>query len=163
MGYSENEAVIRKVQPILDQMVEASTDLSWPTTNAHMFGYHLREAMNLAKDKKIAPYENLKDNWIIRNKGTKVVAEKKRVLALEALQATMSRMELGQLFSVVEIVGAAITHKAHHMYFPDAAMMPEDRETLYQWCQKNGYFLVVAEIGVTLTKDDPGEAAWSPV
>lgn len=118
--------------------------------------------MTLAKSKGITPYHNLKDEWIIRNKGTKVVAERRQVVALEALTAAMNRMEMENLYTVVEIVGAAITHKANQMYFPDAALIEDDKKSLYNWCQKHGYYLVVAEVGVTLTKNDPGEAAWTP-
>lgn len=162
MGYSGNKAAVERVKPLLDQMVQAQQDLTWPSTNAHMLCYHIREAMTVAEKLKIEPYDGLKVNWIIRNRGTKVVAERKNVETLQALQAAMSNMELENVDSAMGIVGAAIMHKAHQMYFPDARLNPDDVLALYSWCHKHGYFLVVAEVGVTITKDDPGEVAWTP-
>jgi len=147
---------------LLDQMVVAKTDLTWPTKDAHMLGYHLREAMTLAKRIGKAPYDTLKEKFTIRNRGDRVVAELKIVETVQALQQLMSKMELPEVHTVVEIVGAAISHGAGQMYFPDAALTEDDAEELYNWASKHGYHLVVAEIGVTITKDDPGEAAWKP-
>jgi len=162
MGYSGNKAAVERVKPLLDQMLRSEHDLIWPSENAHMLCYHIREGMTVAQSLKIDPYTELKKEWVIRNKGSRVVAERKNPIALEALQAAMSKMELEDVRNVMEIVGAAILHKAHQMYFPDAVFTPEDSLSLYNWCQRNGYHLVVAEVGVTITKDDPGEAAWTP-
>jgi hypothetical protein len=162
MGYSKNEASINRVKSLLDQMVAAKTDLTWPTKDAHMLGYHLREAMTLAQKIGKAPYDKLKDRFTIRNRGDRVVAELKLVETVQALQQLMSKMELPELHTVVEIVGAAIAHDAGRIYFPDAVLMDEDKKDLYGWTSKHGYHLIVAEVGVTITKDDPGEAAWTP-
>ena len=162
MGYSKNEASINRVKSLLDQMVKANTDLTWPTKDAHMLGYHLREAMTLAKRIGKAPYETLKDKFTIRNRGDKVVAELKIVESVQALQQLMSKMELPEVHTIVEIVGAAISHDAGQIYFPDAVLSTEDSTELYGWTSKHGYFLIVAEVGVTITKEDPGEVAWTP-
>lgn len=162
MGYSKNEAVINRVKPLLDQMVVAKADLTWPTKDAHMLGYHLREAMTLAKRIGKAPYDQLKDKFTIRNRGDRVLAELKIVETVQALQNLMSKMELPEIHTVVEIVGAAIAHDAGQMYFPDAVLTEDDAKELYNWTSKHGYHLIVAEVGATITKDDPGEAAWTP-
>lgn len=162
MGYSNNSAVIARVRPLLDQMVKATSDLVWPSKDPHMLGYHIREAMTYAKAREIDPYKGLKSQWIIRNRGDRVVAERRDVIAFEALQSAMQKMEIENLHSVVEIVGAAIAHKAHHIYFPDAILTPDERLMLWKWARSNEYYIVVAEVGVTLTKENPGEAAWTP-
>lgn len=163
VGYSQNEAAINRVQALLDQMVVTDTDLSWPTKDAHMLGYHLREAMTLAKRIGKSPYDTLKDKFTIRNRGDRVVAELKVKEGIEALQSLMSKVELSDVTSTVEIVGAAIVHsQATELYFPDAVLTDEDKLALWKWSSKNEYYIIVAEIGVTLTKKDPGEVAWTP-
>lgn len=162
MGYSNSDAAIKRVQKLLDQMLLAKSDLTWPSTNAHMLGYHIREALTIAKKKGIEPYNELKDKFTIRNKGNRVVAELKHVEAATALQAAMSNLTIEHLSSLMEIVGAAINHKASEMFFPDADLAPDEVEKLFLWAEKNGYFLIAAESGITLTKDDPGEASWRP-
>lgn len=162
MGYSKSESAVERVKPLLDQMVAATTDLTWHHKNPHMLGYHLREAMTIAKRHKLEPYNTLKERFIIRNKGDKVVAEIRHFEALPALQAAMSKVVLEDITSLVSIVGAAIDNKAHELYFPSAILSDEDKLTLYTWCVKNEYFMIVAEVGVTITKSDPGDVAWAP-
>lgn len=146
---------------MLDQMVSATTSISWTTDNGHMLGYKLREAMLVAKNKKITPYDKLRDKFIIRNKGDKVMAEL-RVYTAISLQESLSRVTIEDISVLPAIIGAAITHKANEMYFPDARLSYDDTEKLYLWASKNFYFLIISESGVTLTKNDPGEARWEP-
>lgn len=128
-----------------------------------MLGYHLREAMTLAKKLGKSPYDTLKDRFTIRNRGDRVVAELKNIETIQALQNLMSRMELPDVTGITEIVGAAIMHdQATEIYFPDAVLGVDEAKDLYGWTSVRGYHLVVAEVGVTLTKNDPGEAAWKP-
>lgn len=126
-----------------------------------MLGYYLREAMTLAKKYKIAPYEELKDKWIIRDRGDRITAELRSRTPLEAMRIAISKLVLSNLVSLNEIVGACINHKAEEMYFPDADITDEEAGTLYLWSIKNGYFIVVGN-GVTITKTDPGDVAWIP-
>jgi len=150
------------MKPLLDQMLAAQRDLAWPTDNAHMLGYRLREAMNIAKRGKIEPYQNLKDKFVIRNKGDKVYAEYRHPETIAALREVLSKMTLADIEQPMEIVGAAILHKAQEMYFPSVTLTDEDKLTLYQWTSKNGYYMIVAEVGVTLTRVNPGDVAWEP-
>lgn len=160
MGYSKNLDRIERVRPLLDQMLKAKTSLTWPSENAHMLGYHIREALTLAKKGKIAPYDTLKDRFIIRNKGSHVVADPKDIEI--SIESVMSKVTLEDLTSLMEIVGGALNHRADEMFFPSADLEADEVEKLYTWAQKNDYFLVVAETGVTLTRNDPGEAKWTP-
>jgi hypothetical protein len=128
-----------------------------------MLGYHIREAMTLAKRLGKAPYNSLKDKFTIRNRGDRVTAELKNVESLHALSNAMSKMEIPEIHTVLEIVGAAITHDAAtQLYFPDAALDYEQSTELYNWATANGFYLIIAEVGVTITKSDPGEVAWTP-
>lgn len=160
MGYSKNIKMIERVRPLLDQMLNAKTNLVWPSRNAHMLGYQIREALTLAKKNKVEPYDALKDKFVIRNKGDHILAELRLVEV--SIEAVLSKVTLEGLVSLMEIVGGAINHRADEMYFPSADLEPEEIEKLFIWAQKNEYFLIAAETGVTLTKNDPGEAKWTP-
>jgi len=162
MGYSRNVKAIDRVRPLLEQMLVARTNLMWPSKNAHMLGYHIREALTIAKKEKIEPFDKLKERFVIRNKGDHVVAELKDIEELDTIQSVMSRVTLEGLVTLMEIVGGAINHKADQMFFPSADLEDGEVEKLYIWAQKNSYFLIVADSGVTLSKSDPGEAKWEP-
>lgn len=160
MGYSKNLDRIERVRPLLDQMLKAKTSLTWPSANAHMLGYHIREALTLAKKTKFKPYDELKDKFIIRNKGNCVVADLRNMEI--SIETVMSKVTLEDLVSLLEIIGGAINHRADEMFFPSADLEAEEVEKLFVWAEKNNYYLIVAETGVTLTRNDPGEAKWTP-
>lgn len=163
MGYSKNKEKVERVRKLLDQMLGTSVDLRWESDNPHMLAYHLREAMTIAQKNHIEPYEELKDKFTIRNRGTFVLAEVKKSLDIVAqLQTAMAKVVLEDETTVVAIVGAAITHKAEELFFPNAVLSEDDLKQLYTWTEKNGYFIVAADLGATLTKRDPGPAKWSP-
>lgn len=161
MGYSNNKIVIERMRPLLDQLLVATADISWSTENAHMFCYRLNEALMYAKKHGVVPYEGLKDKFMIRNKGNRALAELRVQPVLETLQRAMEKLVLSDFSSAVEIVGAAITNKVNEMFFPDAELNEEELKLVHTWGEKNGYFLVYGN-GLTLTKNDPGEAKWTP-
>lgn len=163
MGYSRNPAVIDRVKPLLDQMITAQSSLAWPSKNSHMLGYYIREAMTLAKRKKVEPYHELKDRFVIRDKGDRIVAELKTPATIEALREAMAKVVLAELVSLYEVIGGAVNTKADELYYPDADLSQDDLAKLYAWAVNNKYFLIVSEEdGVTLTREDPGELKWTP-
>ena len=163
MGYSRNPKKLEKVKPMLEQLLKTENDISWPTTNSHMLGYYIREAMTLASKDKDSPYKDLKGQFIIRDKGDRIVAER-RIASDFVMQAVMTRMILADLETLYEIVGAAVQNRVREMVFPDAELNEEHLTLLYQWCQKNEYYLIAVtnQVGVTLTKNDYGDIAWTP-
>ena len=162
MGYSTSPAAVKRVEPLLVQMMNATGNLSWPSDNAHMLAYHLREAMTVASKDSKSPYHELKQKFMIRNKGTRVVAELRDVTDIVAhIQSAKPKLVLDGLGTLVELVGAVITHEAHEMFFPDARLTEEDARNLWRWATPRDYYLVIGE-GITIAKDDPGDAKWTP-
>jgi hypothetical protein len=95
--------------------------------------------------------------------GKKVIAEPRDIMPLDTIRAGMGRMVLHDLSDVLEVVGAALMHKAPEMFFPDADdFTPEELSQLYAWASKNEYFIIPSDDGVTLTQNDPGDLAWKP-
>lgn len=162
MGYSKSTDCIIRMKALLDQMLVAESDIAWPSNNAHMLGYNIREALTVASKLPDSPYRELKAKWVIRNKGNRILAEKKDVDIMASMKKAIEKITLDEPDSLVAVVGAAITHKAHEMYFPNAFIETEEVNNLYKWCQKNMYYLIVSDNGITLTRDDPQEAAWTP-
>lgn len=161
MGYAKSAAALKRLQPLLDQMLKSDVSLSWPSQNAHMLGYHIREAMKIAESDPQSPYKGLRERFVIRNKGTHVVAEPRVINVVAELHQAHAKMSLENLSGLLELIGAVITHEAHEMFFPDALLTEEETKTLYEWAKPRGYSLVVGN-GITITKENPGEAEWTP-
>lgn len=161
MGYSKtSKYAITKVQTLLDQMLKSEGNVSWPSRDPQKLIYLLRDALSVAEKDHSSPYRPLKSNFIIRNKGTHVLAERRNVVDIIG-ELSRSRMTIENITTLIEIIGAVITHKQHEMYFPDALVNEEEILQLYNWCLEKEYNIVVGD-GITVTKNDPGEAKWLP-
>jgi len=161
VGYSKSIRAVKKVQPLLEQLVLADGKIEWSSENPHADAYALREGIKSAalraihNDKPNEPYYSfarLNSKFIFRTAPGKIIAEPRDFVPILALREAHS--------SMVAIVGAAITHNAYKMYFPDASI-DCDLEAVYSWAKQNEYYLVVGA-GLTLTRDNPGEIAWRP-
>lgn len=161
MPYTNNESAIFRVKKYLDQMAEATTSLEWEAEQPHKLAFHIREGIAVAR-KTGNPLGNLAGKFIIRSLSNKVVAQLRvNDPNFVELKRTLNKMVFDDLDNLLEVVGAAIKHKADVMYFPNADLIPEDLQKLFAWTSKNEYFVVVGD-GVTITRVDPGEAKWEP-
>jgi hypothetical protein len=174
MGYSRSPRAVQRVKNHLDEMLRADGKLEWvdkdPTRLAYRINDGIAAARHNAFDRNKQPiepyvtYARLKAKFIIKIEGTKVIAEPRDVMPLEIVRAGMGKMVVHEIQDVLEIVGAAIKHKAPEMFFPDADTLneSEDLPQLYAWASKNGYYIIPSEDGVMLTQNDPGDLAWKP-
>lgn len=172
MGYSKSPRAVHRVVKYLDEMLREDAQIEWVSEDPSKLAYQLNDgiaaARHLALDREKRPvepyatYSHLKAKFIIKIASGKVVAEPRDVVPLMNVRAGMSRMTIHELSDVLEIVGAAIKHKAPEMYFPDADSFTADLPQLYAWATRNGYFIIPSDDGITLTQNDPGELAWEP-
>jgi hypothetical protein len=172
MGYSTSPRAVQRVKNHLDEMLNSDTKLEWADENPSKLAYRINDAFHAARhlafnrDKKpVEPYvtyARLKAKFIIRVDAGKVIAEPRDIMPLDTVRAGMARMVLHDVSDVLEVVGAAITHKAPEMFFPDADLTNEELPQLYAWASKNSYFVIPSDDGVLLTQNDPGDIAWKP-
>ena len=172
MGYSKAIRAFNRVRNYLDEMVDKNEPIVWPTDDAATLAYNIREGIKVARDRVLdeqypnresfKPFAALKAKYIVRVKGLTVVAEPRDFAPQLSANAVLNRMVIEEVVGPLEIVGAAIKHKAPEMFFPSADLTTEDLERVYTWSSKHEYFIVFSDVGVTLTKTDPGEIAWHP-
>lgn len=166
MAYSRTTRSIARVQPQLNAMIEAKTSIEWPSDEPQKLAFKLREAIAAAKtlamkdQETFGPYAALAARYTIRCKAGKVVAEPRELFGVLAVEAMRSKMQIETAVSLLEVLGAAIQHRADEMVFPNAENWnEEDLIRLHKWTVQNSYFMIVGD-GITLTKNDPGEAKW---
>jgi hypothetical protein len=170
MGYSKSIRAVKRVQPILEQLVEASTKIEWGSDNPAQDAYYIREGIHASAHRAMIggkpnePYYSfarLHSKFILKTGAGKVIAELRDAVPVLALKESHSVMTLPELKDEMAVVGAAITHQAQKMHFPDVDPAEADLEAIYNWASQNDYYLVAGE-GLTLTRDDPGVLAWQP-
>lgn len=168
MGYSKHIRAIQRVQPFLDRLVKAQSRVEWESDHPAEDAYRIREGIHASSARALTngqpnePYYSyalLQQKYVIRTAAGRVIAERKDVTPVVALREAHAAMTLPNVKDEMGVVGAAITHEAHRMHFPDAGEC--DLEAVYSWAKQNGYYMVVGE-GITLTRDDPGGLGWKP-
>lgn len=163
MVYSKNSQAYTRVKEFLNQMIASTERLEWVVEDASKTQYLIQEAITTsgwpgrADQPEFKAIAELRAKYIIRVNGkeSKIIAEPRAKTALPSFKT----MQLDGLSDPLEIIGAALEHNGQKMFFPDG----EATEELYNWCSGNGYWIVESDIGITLTKQDPGDLAWKPV
>jgi len=137
----------------LDTLVEAKGNYEWRASDPHKFAYRLREAFKVAvKFKEQYPsYAGLKDKYSIRVTSGGVVATLKDTLDIQP--AHHGKITIKEAVAAMEIVGAALQHKAPIMHFPNANMAEQEIGKLRRWCEISEYTLEVTNNdGIYLTR-----------
>jgi len=172
VGYSKHIRAVKRVQPLLDQLLEATSNIEWPSENPVADAYAMREGIYAASIRQLSPdgepnepyysYARLSAKYTFRTAANKVIAELRDVVPIIALQKAHATMTIRDVEDEMGVVGAAILHKASRMFFPDATPETTDLVAVYQWACQNEYYIVASHEGITLTKENPGELAWTP-
>lgn len=154
MAYTSSVNAINRVRVQLDILVNAKASFEWRVSNPQKFAYQLREAFKVANQYKeqYPQYKDLKDNFIIRVTRTGVFAQKKDVLDIQPV--ALGKITIDSARTPMEVAGAAITHNAPIMYFPNASLDPVDVEKMRKWAEASDYSLNIDNnnAGVILNK-----------
>lgn len=169
MGYTLNEKSLERARVFLDAMIRNKGErLEWRVQNSARTVYMIHQAFHIANnflkkgDRRYAHYAALKDAYYIKKYDGKIVAEPKDIPAEVKVYRTLATVTVPDAANTLEIIGAAIAHKADKMFFPDASVEHLELERLYNWAQAKEYFIIIGEAGLTLTKEDPEDLAWKP-
>lgn len=170
MGYGKSIRAFNRVKGYLDEMVSKNEIIIWTVADPAKTSYNIREGIKVAKERAhdetyptkdaFKPYASLLAKFIVRVKGVTVIAEPRDLLPEMTAGEALHRMVIDDVTDPLEIVGAAIKHKVPEMFFPSADLSDAALLRIYAWSSKHDYFIVASDVGVTLTKTDPGEIAW---
>ena len=103
------------------------------------FAYNLREAFSVIKRfrSQYPRYADVVDNFTFRVNGKTVVAVLRNPMTAQHIAS--ARVTISNAVSAMEIVGAALMHKASAMHFPNASMNPEEVSKVKRWATVSGY------------------------
>jgi hypothetical protein len=166
VSYARSKKAILKVESVLKDLLEATDDIAFVSTEPQRLAYCIHEALrSAAVYPEYTNYAELRNKFVIRVKSNKVLAEirNRQPVALKIMKEQLSKMTLDEVTDVLGIVGAAVKHKATELHFPLAILSQDDLRTLYNWTVTSGYHIIHHDnAGLTLTKVHPGELAWIP-
>lgn len=144
MAYSSSVKAILRVREHLDTLINAKTSFEWRVSNPQKFAYQLREAFKVARQYKeqYPHYATLADKYTIRVTQNTVFAQQKEVLDVQPV--ALGKITIDNARSPMEVVGAALMHKAPIMHFPNASLDPKDVEKLQKWADISDYSCNIA-------------------
>jgi hypothetical protein len=172
MGYSKSYRAFQRVQIFLDAILESKNDskITWKplNTSTNDFAYKLRNGMRYAKEnpRECAKYKDLDDNFVIKIKGSVVIAERKLPL-LEAEEVNeVVVMRFDNVDNLLAIIGAAIANKGiDELHFPGVKFTSLPLSNLYSWTSVNDYKIYkdLESDGLILSKiSKPELEEWKP-
>jgi len=166
MPYARSKKAIQRVEHILRELLTATDDVVYQSLEPAKLAYQLHEGLkSAAVYPEYQAYADLRAKFVIRLKPGRVLLEfrGRPLVALKVVREQLSKMTVPEVADALGIVGAALTHKASEMVFPDAILNDDALATLHRWTSENGYHIINNyDRGVTLTKTHPGELAWEP-
>lgn len=167
MGYTKSENAIKRMEFYLEALSKATDKITWKAAEPVKFAQQLREAFNVAEEKKHERYGKLKNNFRIKvdQKKNLVFAELKKSIDYSSMAVEIrhvSKIAIPEINNLSGIVGAAISNKNYQeIQFPDAHLGTSDLSTLYKWTSVNKYYIISDVNGVTLTREEVA-SAWKP-
>ena len=167
MPYNISKGAVHRSLRYLDDMKENRKTLTWPTHDAKVLSYKIREALYACmKHPEFQAYHHLKAAYRIRNRGGWVEAE--YVGMPESTTGVQAPEGYNQpdITDVQSVVGACINLErlADEILFPNAVMDEGDKFALFTWGGGQGWKLIDhGEAGVTMTKKDVEDIfLWKP-
>ena len=162
MGYTKSIRILKLVQDHLDLMLTSETNLVFEADDANKLAYQIRSGIKAAQARKdsaeYSKYAGLQAKYIIRIRGTKVIAELRDPTPIP-LKQTLSRLVIGKITDALGAIGILIEHKPEEVYFPN---YDDELDILYNYSSVNNYSIIKHETGVTVTKHKNEVAEWTP-
>ena len=148
MGYSKSKQSVEIVEPILDIMINEDANFKLPSATPTKLAYKLREAVGIIKEnpKSFTRFSKLVGKFTIRTDSDFVIFERKLNLVggapvrLDARGIGVANsLTISECTTALQIVGAAIKHKAEELIFPDVQSNDKLVLDVGLWSMKNKY------------------------
>ena len=175
MGYTLTIATVRRVQPLLEELLassEKNEERVWKTDDPGRLAHRLREAMVAAavcatKDESCARLAILRERYTICAIVGAVKAEPRLRSLATRVEKSLHKLRLPEVENLTGAVGAAIVNDGvDEIHFPSvllAGCSTEELVNFANWAHSALWFIVNNyDDGMTLTKSDPGEMKWQP-
>jgi hypothetical protein len=165
MGYNLSINSIDRVSSYLDEMITASSDLTWHTPDPAKTAYYIRQGIAAAQALGDDKYAQLNSKFLIRSRSGIVVAELRNRTTESLLTEQLAKIVINDVNDLPSLIGAVIQHKGYEMVFPNF-IQPDDAqlETIYNWINMENlsYHIINSEHGLVVTKKEVRDIAWHP-
>lgn len=172
MGYSRSKQAVERVKLVLDTMNATNERFRLPCKDPLRMSYAIRDALAVVKQypETYPDYTKLRDKFKIKLKHDHLIFEPRQKLEFGdpvvgepvlVLANSLESMEIDEVQTVLEIVGACIKHKAPEFTFPDAELDEGEMNTLTKWASSSNYEISNTK-PLTLRKRAPVEDNSTP-
>lgn len=169
MGYNPNKKVVERFKAQLDFMLQMEGDFKLPSDDPRTLAYEIRRAVKAieAYPRSFPEYQSLVKKFVLKERDGHILFSRRAQLVTgtpipvtpEGL-ATSRSLSIEDVSSTLQIIGAAIKHKAETLEFPDAQPTDEQLQQILKWTKANGYYISLHPV-FTLSKIKPVNE-WQP-
>lgn len=165
MGYNKSKEAVERVKLILDTVLATNGKVTIPSRHPIALAYAIREAYHSAEEIKgdYEKYTSIRRDYKLRTKPNAIVFDPRIVLEFEnpvvELAKALEELEIPNVETLFQIVGACIKHKAPIMTFPHAKLNEMDMIQLMKWADGNNYIISKNESTLILKRNGSGEGS----
>lgn len=159
MGYSKNKNSLLRVQGLLDILVKmkgTEEEFIIPSKTPYETLYSVREGLKYAEEHKVENYADLKETFILKYNSEGILVKPRRKIdygtPIQQL-AKSQHLVLDEVTGVLEMIGAAIQHKAPKLEFPNANVEGDGLKRLEKWATLNQYKIVKSDSGIIMERE----------
>jgi hypothetical protein len=148
MGYSENRNSMLRVEPLLILLTKTESTILIPSNSPRETLYSLREGLRYAEKHNVEKYKDLKGKFILKEKPNGIEVTLRRQIHFEEPIVQLAKSQhlvIDTATQLLEVIGAAIHHKAPSMEFPKSDIKGDAFSRLERWCAANQYIIIQSE------------------
>jgi hypothetical protein len=147
LGYSISYRSIKRVEPYLKLMAQATTNLEWKVPEPKKTWYQIQEGIASAGELQFKPYNELRKKWRLRLKGDTITA-----ICLDGASIHLSYLTFPNIGDTLDVIETVIRHRAveFDLLFPD---LRELDDMLIEYASANKLIIESHKTGFIIKRD----------
>lgn len=128
--------------------------------------YKIREGLNYAVEHKVEKYQSLKEEFVLKEEREGIRIKRRKKLTFEPILTQLANSQhlvVDKATTVLEVIGAAIHHKAPFMEFPNSDIHGDAFKRLEKWASLNQYKITQSSPHIIMERESINAAQASGV
>jgi hypothetical protein len=145
-----------RVEPLLILLTKVDKEVFIPSRTPRETLYALRDGLNYAEEHKVENYHDLKSKCKLKEKRDGIEVTSRRQIHFEdpiVQLAKSQHLVVEAAYALLDVIGAAIHHKAPSMEFPNAKVEGDALVRLEKWSAQNDYKITQSKPHIKIERE----------
>lgn len=157
LGYSKSKLALGRIEPFLKLLLDAESDIEFPSDYPQKLLYAIRDGLNVAKLTPSSPYKEIKSNWRFKLQRNSILCEQKirpDFTPVFSLANAMRGMVVSEVTELLGVIAYVVKHKAPRYEFTNVkALTGNPLKMLEKFANEKEYTLIQTDPYLILEKN----------